>query len=269
MWRTSLLICAAVCVFGFSPVSAQAPGGSASSPQTRPAKSPPVTPAALWDVALTPKMAMKYGHLALFAIQCVPLDRYFYADDAAGRTFIEACSNRAQAGLHLAQAARERFGSDAAKPLILETGPADEGAKELIESGDPAFATIDRMREVIDNGKATLRLDQGADHAVVHARFTPDGWKINFSEVSDGIERHGDSLEYKQPDAMLAAIAVQGEIDQALAKEVAAGKFESVDALKAERDKQNSQKAKKLAEKYRLPPKDDAEAPATQPARGK
>jgi len=214
-------------------------------------------------------MAMKYGHLALFGIQCVPLDRYFYADDAAGRTFIEACSKRATAGLQLAQAARERFGPDAVKPLILETGPADEGAKELIESGDPAFAMIDRMREVIDNGKATLQLDQGADHAVVHARFTPDGWKINFSEVSDGIERHGDSLEYKEPDAMLAAIAVQGEIDEALAKEVAAGKFKSVDALKAERDQRNSQKAKKLAEKFKLPSKDPDDAPATKPAGGK
>lgn len=268
MWRTSLLICVMVCVFDFSSASAQETQGARSSkalPPTRPAQTAPATQPA-WDSALTPKLAVKYGHLAMFGTQCVPLDKYFYADDPAGRTFIETCSKRAEAGLRLAQAARQRFGPDAAKQLILDPGSADEDAKELIKSGDPAFAMIDRMREVIDNGKATLQLDEGADHAVLHARFTPDGWKTNFSEVSGGIE-HGWSKEYKEPDVTLATITSQGEIDQALANEVDAGKFKSVDALKVERDRRNAQVLKKIAEKFKLPSKDTDAAPATRPGR--
>ena len=102
---------------------------------------------------------------------------------------------------------------------------------------------------------------------MIHARFTPDGWKINFPELSGGIEQ-GWSKEYKEPDATLATITGQGEIDQSLTKEVAAGRFASVDALKAEREQRNAQMLKKIAEKFKLPPK-DFDAPATQPARGR
>lgn len=271
MWRTSLLICVAVCGVGFISASSRARAGNAPaskvSPQIRPAQTAPATQPT-WDAALTPKLAMKYGHLAMFITQCVPLDKYFYSDDPAGRTFIETCSKRAEAGLRLAHAARERFGPDGAKQLILDPGSADEGARELIKSGDPAFQMIDRMKEVIDNGKATLQMDEGADHMVFHLHFTPDGWKINFPELSGGIE-HGWSKEYKEPDVTLATITAQGEIDQELAKEVTAGRFESVDALKAQRDQRNSQMLKKIAEKFKLPPKDADGAPATQPESGK
>lgn len=250
-----------------TPPAASVKAKIASLPKTRPLETAPAAQPPGWGGALTPKLALKYGHLAMFMIQCVPIDRYAYADDAAGRAFIETCSKRAMAGLRLAQSARERFGPDAAKPLILDPPAPEEGAKELIQSGDPAFRMIDQTTEVIDSGNATIQM--GAIGPVIHARFTPDGWKINFSEVSGGVERHGDSLEYKEPDATLAAIAGQGEIDQALAKEVATGRFKSVDALKAERDQRNAQLLKKIDQKFKLAPKDADGAPATQPASGK
>ncbi|HXE51542.1 MAG TPA: hypothetical protein VN541_00920 [Tepidisphaeraceae bacterium] len=216
-------------------------------PSTRP--SPP----------LTVKETMELVHITSYRMTLVPLDELCYADDPAARAYIDACSEMARAARRLAVAARERFGKNAPAdlpPLDLNLAKtAREGTDELQQMDDPYMKILPACKVEEKGDAAVVRLPGGTIAA--HARKTNGVWKINFPEVSGGVEHTGTIPNVPEPQSTLKAYRGLAKIDLDLERELLAGKFKTTDEFAAERQRRQHQLMQEIAP--------EPAAPASQP----
>jgi hypothetical protein len=222
-----------------APALERAPAPTPATPASRPVTASAPTSAPV--DSSTPKGTLKMLTKALDAGDRKVLLELFAAETPAEQKVADATASLAEATAVLRRASAKAFGEAASKPL----GVSSDAVAE-------AFARVDASTETIEGTRATVSSPEDRGESLVLV-LKDAKWRVPMSQIAGPAQ--GAELEQNLKDS-----AEQAKVFNAIADEVAAGKFKTAIDARQELDR----RIMKLA----MPATAPASAPAaTAPAK--
>ena len=221
--RATLVVMMMVCLWTVAwPSAAAAPPTDAR---------PAATPAVKVDDQAEVRRSLKLMRLWVQAQDFVPLDRFVHAQDEPGQKFIQAASDYARAVAGLVDPVRQRFGETGVDHMRLKFPTEAEAARMMAEMCDRSYAMIDALTVTIHNDEATVG-DGDPKHETLKLHKIDGVWKRSF-DVDSFLGVNGwNASDIKK---ITEAYTKTTHDLETLRKDIAAGKFQTVDEAVAAR----------------------------------